>query len=130
MQSSPHSCKFTCESLGSWGLVTLKTPCPPDSRIPLHRNNVGLSAVCAYTLATVEAVFSRGKYMQSATVEQSHTKWVRYNGPVPTPRPGAVSRVSSSGEGSSSLWLSRLPKHETTPSASWQRVEWQQESEC
>ncbi|XP_028627837.1 semaphorin-4D isoform X2 [Grammomys surdaster] len=52
-------------------------------------NNVGLSAVCAYTLATVEAVFSRGKYMQSATVEQSHTKWVRYNGPVPTPRPGA-----------------------------------------
>ncbi|XP_006976912.1 semaphorin-4D isoform X3 [Peromyscus maniculatus bairdii] len=52
-------------------------------------NNVGLSAVCAYTLATVEAVFSRGKYMQSATVEQSHTKWVRYNGPVPSPRPGA-----------------------------------------
>lgn len=52
-------------------------------------NNVGLSAVCAYTLSTVEAVFSRGKYMQSATVEQSHTKWVRYNGPVPTPRPGA-----------------------------------------
>ncbi|KAM7322950.1 hypothetical protein ACRRTK_018455 [Alexandromys fortis] len=52
-------------------------------------NNVGLSAVCAYSLATVEAVFSRGKYMQSATVEQSHTKWVCYNGPVPTPRPGA-----------------------------------------
>lgn len=52
-------------------------------------NNVGLSAVCAYTLAAVEAVFSRGKYMQSATVEQSHTKWVRYNGLVPTPRPGA-----------------------------------------
>lgn len=52
-------------------------------------NNVGLSAVCAYNVSTVEAVFSRGKYMQSATVEQSHTKWVRYNGPVPTPRPGA-----------------------------------------
>ncbi|KAM6160925.1 semaphorin-4D [Erethizon dorsatum] len=52
-------------------------------------NNVGLSAVCAYNLSTAEAVFSRGKYMQSATVEQSHTKWVRYNGPVPTPRPGA-----------------------------------------
>lgn len=60
---------------------------------------MGLSAVCAYTLATVEAVFSRGKYMQSATVEQSHTKWVRYNGPVPTPRPGAVSRALGSGEG-------------------------------
>ncbi|XP_069332361.1 semaphorin-4D [Eulemur rufifrons] len=52
-------------------------------------NNVGLSAVCAYNLSTVEAVFSQGKYMQSATVEQSHTKWVRYNGPVPKPRPGA-----------------------------------------
>ncbi|KAM5329899.1 semaphorin-4D isoform 2-T5 [Glossophaga mutica] len=52
-------------------------------------NNVGLSAVCTYNLSTAEAVFSRGKYMQSATVEQSHTKWVRYNGAVPTPRPGA-----------------------------------------
>ncbi|XP_003461893.1 semaphorin-4D isoform X1 [Cavia porcellus] len=52
-------------------------------------NNVGLSAVCAYNLSTAETVFSRGKYMQSATVEQSHTKWVRYNGPVPAPRPGA-----------------------------------------
>ncbi|CAB1318192.1 unnamed protein product, partial [Coregonus sp. 'balchen'] len=30
-----------------------------------------------------------GKYMQKATVEQSHTKWVRYNGITPTPRPGA-----------------------------------------
>lgn len=52
---------------------------------------MGLSAVCAYNLSTAEEVFARGKYMQSATVEQSHTKWVRYNGPVPTPRPGAVS---------------------------------------
>lgn len=52
---------------------------------------MGLSAVCAYNLSTAETVFSRGKYMQSATVEQSHTKWVRYNGPVPAPRPGAVS---------------------------------------
>uniref|UniRef100_G3TAH9 Sema domain-containing protein n=1 Tax=Loxodonta africana TaxID=9785 RepID=G3TAH9_LOXAF len=54
-------------------------------------NNVGLSAVCAYNLSAVEEVFSHGKYMQSATVEQSHTKWVRYNGVVPRPRPGAVS---------------------------------------
>uniref|UniRef100_A0A803YLL8 Semaphorin 4D n=1 Tax=Meleagris gallopavo TaxID=9103 RepID=A0A803YLL8_MELGA len=52
-------------------------------------NNVGLSAVCAYNLSTVEEVFSKGKYMQSATVEQSHTKWVRYNGEIPKPRPGA-----------------------------------------
>ncbi|XP_029940223.1 semaphorin-4D isoform X3 [Salarias fasciatus] len=51
--------------------------------------NVGLSAVCAYNMTAVEEVFSRGKYMQKATVEQSHTKWVRYNGITPSPRPGA-----------------------------------------
>lgn len=56
------------------------------------RGNVGLSAVCAYKIKDVEDVFSKGKYMQKATVEQSHTKWVRYNGITPTPRPGAVSR--------------------------------------
>lgn len=58
---------------------------------------MGLSAVCAYNLSTAEAVFSRGKYMQSATVEQSHTKWVSYNGAVPTPRPGAVSGARAVG---------------------------------
>ncbi|KAM9735556.1 semaphorin-4D isoform 1-T3 [Menidia menidia] len=51
--------------------------------------NVGLSAVCAYNMTAVEEVFTKGKYMQKATVEQSHTKWVRYNGIMPTPRPGA-----------------------------------------
>uniref|UniRef100_A0A3B4BJA8 Uncharacterized protein n=1 Tax=Periophthalmus magnuspinnatus TaxID=409849 RepID=A0A3B4BJA8_9GOBI len=53
------------------------------------QGNVGLSAVCAYNLTAVEDVFSKGKYMQKATVEHSHTKWVRYNGVTPTPRPGA-----------------------------------------
>uniref|UniRef100_A0AAY4DNH2 Semaphorin 4D n=1 Tax=Denticeps clupeoides TaxID=299321 RepID=A0AAY4DNH2_9TELE len=51
--------------------------------------NVGLSAVCAYNMTSVEEVFSKGKYMQKAIVEQSHTKWVRYNGIAPSPRPGA-----------------------------------------
>nr|XP_020456477.1 semaphorin-4D isoform X2 [Monopterus albus] len=50
--------------------------------------NVGLSAVCAYNMTAVEDVFSKGKYMQKVTVEQSHTKWVRYNGITPSPRPG------------------------------------------
>ncbi|XP_036116620.1 semaphorin-4D isoform X1 [Molossus molossus] len=69
-------------------------------------NNVGLSAVCAYNLSTAEAVFSRGKYMQSATVEQSHTKWVRYNGAVPAPRPGAcINREARAANFSSSLSL-------------------------
>lgn len=54
-----------------------------------HLNNVGMSAVCSYNLSTVEDVFSKGKYMQSATVEQAHTKWVQFNGEIPRPRPGA-----------------------------------------
>lgn len=57
------------------------------------RGNVGLSAVCAYNITAVEKVFSKGKYMQKATVEQSHTKWIRHNGVTPSPRPGAVSTV-------------------------------------
>ncbi|KAG8455358.1 hypothetical protein GDO86_001525 [Hymenochirus boettgeri] len=52
-------------------------------------NNVGLSAVCAYNVSAVEDVFAKGKYMHSATVEQSNTKWVRFNGEIPKPRPGA-----------------------------------------
>lgn len=64
---------------------------PLPSWFSLCRGNVGLSAVCAYNMTAVEDVFSRGKYMQKATVEQSHTKWVRYNGVTPSPRPGAVS---------------------------------------
>ncbi|KAM6902848.1 semaphorin-4D isoform 2-T2 [Xenentodon cancila] len=52
-------------------------------------DNVGLSAVCAYNMTAVEEVFSNGKYMQKATVAQSHTKWVRYNDIPPSPRPGA-----------------------------------------
>ncbi|XP_029474421.1 semaphorin-4D-like isoform X1 [Rhinatrema bivittatum] len=52
-------------------------------------NNIGVSAVCAYNMSSIEEVFAKGKYMQSATVEQSDTKWVRYNGEIPKPRPGA-----------------------------------------
>nr|XP_015195177.1 PREDICTED: semaphorin-4D isoform X2 [Lepisosteus oculatus]XP_015195178.1 PREDICTED: semaphorin-4D isoform X2 [Lepisosteus oculatus]XP_015195183.1 PREDICTED: semaphorin-4D isoform X2 [Lepisosteus oculatus] len=71
----------------------LKTP---DSKEPIiygvftsQWGNVGLSAVCAYNMSSVGEVFSKGKYMQKATVEQSHTKWVRFNGVPPSPRPGA-----------------------------------------
>ncbi|XP_071321775.1 semaphorin-4D isoform X1 [Trachinotus anak] len=68
--------------------------------------NVGLSAVCAYNLTAVEDVFSKGKYMQKATVEQSHTKWVRYNGIVPFPRPGAcINNLMRQQNISSSLHL-------------------------
>ncbi|KAM4635479.1 semaphorin-4D isoform 2-T5 [Polymixia lowei] len=68
--------------------------------------NVGLSAVCAYNMTTVEEVFSKGKYMQKATVEQSHTKWVRYNGVTPSPRPGAcINNLNRQQNISSSLHL-------------------------
>ncbi|XP_040928991.1 semaphorin-4D isoform X2 [Betta splendens] len=68
--------------------------------------NVGLSAVCAYNLSAVEDVFSKGKYMQKATVEQSHTKWVRYNGITPSPRPGAcINNLMRQQNISSSLHL-------------------------
>ncbi|GCC30074.1 hypothetical protein chiPu_0008518 [Chiloscyllium punctatum] len=52
-------------------------------------SNLEVSAVCAFNMSNVEDVFSKGKYMQSATFEQSHVKWVRYNGQVPKPRPGS-----------------------------------------
>ncbi|XP_038660685.1 semaphorin-4D isoform X2 [Scyliorhinus canicula] len=52
-------------------------------------SNLEVSAVCAFNMSKVEDVFSKGKYMQSATFEYSHVKWVRYNGQVPTPRPGS-----------------------------------------
>ncbi|XP_044302519.1 semaphorin-4D isoform X1 [Varanus komodoensis] len=61
-------------------------------------NNVGLSAVCAYNISTVEDVFGKGKYMQSTTVEQSHTKWLRYNGEIPKPRPGACINKEAKAE--------------------------------
>ncbi|XP_010764303.1 semaphorin-4D isoform X2 [Notothenia coriiceps] len=68
--------------------------------------NVGLSAVCAYNMTAVEDVFSKGKYMQKVTVEQSHTKWVRYNGITPTPRPGAcINNLMRQQNISSSLHL-------------------------
>ncbi|XP_070706879.1 semaphorin-4D isoform X2 [Pempheris klunzingeri] len=68
--------------------------------------NVGLSAVCAYNMTAVEEVFSKGKYMQKATVEQSHTKWVRYNGITPSPRPGAcINNLMRQQNISSSLQL-------------------------
>ncbi|XP_069618321.1 semaphorin-4D isoform X1 [Ranitomeya imitator] len=52
-------------------------------------NNVGISAVCSYSLSAVEDVFTKGKFMHSATVEQANTKWVQFNGDIPRPRPGA-----------------------------------------
>ncbi|KAF4117765.1 semaphorin-4E [Onychostoma macrolepis] len=47
------------------------------------------SAVCAYKIEDVKAVFSKGKFKAPVTVETSFVKWVMYSGDVPDPRPGA-----------------------------------------
>ncbi|KAM9101278.1 semaphorin-4D-like isoform 2-T6 [Sarcophilus harrisii] len=47
------------------------------------------TAVCAYSMKTVQDVFSKGKYKGLITMENSHVKWVMYRGEVPVPRPGA-----------------------------------------
>lgn len=51
--------------------------------------NLEVSAVCSFNMSKVEEVFSTGKFMQSATFDQSHVKWVRFGGSVPEPRPGS-----------------------------------------
>ncbi|XP_044541288.1 semaphorin-4D-like [Gracilinanus agilis] len=47
------------------------------------------TAVCAYSMKTVQDVFSKGKYKGLVTLENSYVKWVMYRGEVPVPRPGA-----------------------------------------
>lgn len=49
----------------------------------------GVSAVCAYRVSDISAVFSKGKYKTPVTVETSFVKWVMYSGDIPSPRPGA-----------------------------------------
>ncbi|KAM4877794.1 semaphorin-4D-like [Thomomys bottae] len=67
---------------------------PPADKEPViyalftsQLNSVGLSAICTYSLSTVEAVFSHGNYMQNARVD-FYPKWLIYHGKVPKPRPG------------------------------------------
>ncbi|XP_051875926.1 semaphorin-4D isoform X2 [Pristis pectinata] len=52
-------------------------------------SNLEVSAVCSFNMSKVEDVFSTGKFMQGATFDQSHVKWVRFGGTIPLPRPGS-----------------------------------------
>ncbi|XP_030049472.1 semaphorin-4D-like [Microcaecilia unicolor] len=68
----------------------------PDLEEPLiygvfttNLNNIGVSAVCSYSMSSVEKVFAEGHYMKEVAVEEWYTKWVRDNGEIPKPRPGA-----------------------------------------
>ncbi|TRZ04170.1 hypothetical protein DNTS_020858, partial [Danionella cerebrum] len=47
------------------------------------------SAVCAFKMEDIRAVFSKGKYKAPFNVETSFVKWVMYSGEVPDPQPGA-----------------------------------------
>ncbi|KAM3620313.1 uncharacterized protein V6R79_021414 [Siganus canaliculatus] len=47
------------------------------------------SAVCAYSVSAIRALFNEGKFKTPVAVETSHVKWVMYTGEVPVPRPGA-----------------------------------------
>ncbi|XP_032427239.1 semaphorin-4E [Xiphophorus hellerii] len=48
-----------------------------------------ISAVCAFTVASIREIFNEGKFKTTVAVETSHVKWVMYTGEVPEPRPGA-----------------------------------------
>ncbi|XP_077697932.1 semaphorin-4E-like isoform X2 [Eretmochelys imbricata] len=46
-----------------------------------------ISAVCAFSMKTVQEVFAKGNYKGPVTVEHSHVKWMVFRGEVPLPRP-------------------------------------------
>lgn len=57
------------------------------------------SAVCAYGIEDVKAVFSKSKFKTSVEVEMSSVKWVMYSGELPDPRPGACIDDHARGKG-------------------------------
>ncbi|XP_043392037.1 semaphorin-4E isoform X5 [Chelonia mydas] len=66
-----------------------------------------ISAVCAFSMKTVQEVFAKGNYKGPVTVEHSHVKWMVFTGEVPLPRPGAIMDICiklSTVTGKCSLW--------------------------
>uniref|UniRef100_A0A3P9D6A3 Sema domain-containing protein n=1 Tax=Maylandia zebra TaxID=106582 RepID=A0A3P9D6A3_9CICH len=57
-----------------------------------YKGASGSSAVCSFTMDQVEKAFN-GRYRE---VNRETQQWYTYNHPVPEPRPGAVSGISSS----------------------------------
>ncbi|XP_066549873.1 semaphorin-4G [Amia ocellicauda] len=62
--------------------------------------NVKASAICRYSIEDVEKVFD-GPYMES---EDSTTKWTKYTGKVPEPRPGSCITAQFRARGFNSSW--------------------------
>ncbi|KAL8177725.1 UNVERIFIED_CONTAM: hypothetical protein K2H54_017441 [Gekko kuhli] len=58
-----------------------------------------ISAVCAFSMETIQDVFLKGSYKGPLSMEHSHVKWVLHRGEVPTPRPGACIDVSAHDQG-------------------------------
>uniref|UniRef100_A0A8C8VIY1 Semaphorin-4E n=1 Tax=Pelusios castaneus TaxID=367368 RepID=A0A8C8VIY1_9SAUR len=55
----------------------------------IFTQQLDISAVCAFSMKSVQEVFAKGNYKEPVTVEHSHVKWVMFRGEVPFPRPGA-----------------------------------------
>ncbi|XP_029472898.1 semaphorin-4D-like [Rhinatrema bivittatum] len=49
-------------------------------------NNIGMSAVCVYSMTSIEKNFAEGPYMNKPMDMDS--KWARHQGDIPYPRPG------------------------------------------
>uniref|UniRef100_A0A8C9F959 Sema domain-containing protein n=1 Tax=Pavo cristatus TaxID=9049 RepID=A0A8C9F959_PAVCR len=55
----------------------------------IFSQQLDVSAVCAYSMASVREAFSKGSYRGPVAVEHSHVRWMVFRGEVPVPRPGA-----------------------------------------
>ncbi|XP_030047824.1 semaphorin-4D-like [Microcaecilia unicolor] len=67
----------------------------PDLEDPLiygvftsEQSKTSVSAVCAYSVSSVEEVFAKGRFMKSSITELKEIKSEVYNGAIPEPRPG------------------------------------------
>ncbi|XP_054835659.1 semaphorin-4D-like [Eublepharis macularius] len=58
-----------------------------------------ISAVCAFSMESIQDIFLKGSYKGPLSMEHSHVKWVLYRGEVPSPRPGACIDVSARNQG-------------------------------
>ncbi|XP_077187755.1 semaphorin-4E-like [Paroedura picta] len=58
-----------------------------------------ISAVCAFSVETIQDIFREGSYKSPLSMEHSHVKWVLHKGAVPTPRPGACIDRSGHSQG-------------------------------
>lgn len=90
--------------LSTWGCIGggHLCVCPGSGGALPPRRTMEASAVCRYTISSVQHAFE-GPYME---YQDSARKWSRYDGAVPEPRPGSV---SAWGCGAGGAWGNRIP---------------------